>query len=119
MVTTSCFKCEKNINNPVRISRKGPRRKSRAVFYEKLAPPKYLIDHHYAGSITEQEYTEEYYRVVLSRLDPQQVLDEIISLFGEDATLLCFEDAGKFCHRRLVADWIEKGTGVNVPELTF
>jgi len=119
MVTTSCFKSEKYIKNPVRISRKGPRRKTRSIFYEKLAPTKYLVDHYIAGSITEQQYTNEYYRVVLDKLDPQQVLDEIVSLFGQDATLLCFEDPGEFCHRRLVADWIEKGTGVKVPELTF
>ena len=49
----------------------------------------------------------------------QEVLDEIIRFFGDDATLLCFEKAGEFCHRRLVAEWIEKGTGVEVPELQF
>jgi uncharacterized protein (DUF488 family) len=79
----------------------------------------YLVKHYRSGSITPEQYTEEYYRVVLSKLDPQEVLNEIISLYGNDATLLCFEEAGEFCHRRIVADWIEKGTGIKVPELQF
>lgn len=77
----------------------------------------YLVERYKSGSITKEQYSEEYYRVVLSKLDPHEVLNEIVSLFGDDATLLCFEKAGEFCHRRIVADWIEKGTGVKVPEL--
>ena len=48
-----------------------------------------------------------------------EVLKEIASLFGEDASLLCYEKPGDFCHRRIVAEWLEKGTGVVVPELKF
>jgi len=119
MITTSCFKLETNIKNPVGISQGRPRRKTNARFYKKLAPPIYLVKHYRAKTITDEQYIDEYCRVVLSKLDPQNVLNEIITLFGDDATLLCFEDPGEFCHRRIVADWIEKGTGVNVPELQF
>jgi uncharacterized protein (DUF488 family) len=31
--------------------------------------------------------------------------------------LLCFERPGQFCHRRVLAEWIEEQTGQVVPEL--
>jgi uncharacterized protein (DUF488 family) len=49
----------------------------------------------------------------LDKLDPQKVFDDL----GEDAILLCWEAPCQFCHRRLVAEWLEKHLGVNVPEL--
>ena len=119
MITTSYYAQEKKIKNPVRISQRKYRWGTKSREYMKLAPPMYLVNHWKKGSITVEQYTEEYYRVVLSKLNPQEVLDEIIRIFGDDATLLCFEKAGEFCHRRLVAEWIEKGTGVEVPELQF
>lgn len=117
MITTSYYQCTKKITNPVGISQGKSRFGIKAKDYNKLAPPMYLVERYKSGSITKEQYSEEYYRVVLSKLDPHEVLNEIVSLFGDDATLLCFEKAGEFCHRRIVADWIEKGTGVNVPEL--
>jgi hypothetical protein len=30
--------------------------------------------------------------------------------------LLCWEAPGKFCHRRLVAAWLEDALGIDVPE---
>jgi len=36
---------------------------------------------------------------------------------GEDAILLCWENSGVFCHRRLVAEWFEEELGVSVPEV--
>jgi len=40
------------------------------------------------------------------------------SYLGEDAILLCWEKPGEFCHRRIVAEWLERETGVTVPELS-
>lgn len=119
MITTSYYAQEKKIKNPVGISQLKPIWGTKSREYRKLAPPKYLVDYWKKGSITVEQYTEEYYRVVLSKLDPKEVLDEITRIFGDDATLLCYEKAGEFCHRRIVADWIETGTGVKVPELQF
>lgn len=37
---------------------------------------------------------------------------------GKDLVLLCFEDTDKdFCHRTLLAEWLEKKTGLKVLEL--
>jgi hypothetical protein len=60
---------------------------------------------------------EDAYRVefqkILDKLDPQKVFDDL----AEDAIMLCWEPPGKFCHRRLVAKWLEECLGVTVPEL--
>ncbi len=60
----------------------------------------------------EDAYTKEYYKLVLNRLDPNKVYEEL-----KDKTLLCWERRGTFCHRRIVAGWIENETGMIVPEL--
>lgn len=60
----------------------------------------------------EEEYLPEY-QAILDRLDPRQVYEDL----GEDAILLCWEPPGAFCHRRLVAAWLEEHLGVKVPEL--
>jgi hypothetical protein len=60
----------------------------------------------------EEEYRREY-QVILDRLAPRQVYEDL----GPDAILLCWEPPGVFCHRRLVAEWLEEHLGVEVPEL--
>lgn len=37
--------------------------------------------------------------------------------FGIDTIILCHEPIEKFCHRRLVADYIEIKTGIYIPEV--
>ena len=59
------------------------------------------------------EYKRRYHEEVLSKLDPAQVLCDL----GEDAILLCWEKPGEFCHRMLVAEWLQDTLGVNVEEL--
>jgi hypothetical protein len=74
--------------------------------YPALAPRREML------KMDEATYRVEYQKI-LNNLDPQKVFDDL----GEDAILLCWEASGKFCHRRLVAEWLEKHLGVNVPEL--
>jgi hypothetical protein len=56
----------------------------------------------------EAYYTKQYHSLILSKLDPQKVYDDL-----KDSVLLCYEKPGDFCHRRLVAAWIE--TALNEP----
>lgn len=82
--------------------------------FKKLAPPAEIIKIE-----DEKLYTKFYYEQVLSKLDPKQVYTEL----GENAVLLCYEKwadikARKtFCHRRIVAKWLEEKLGVKVEEL--
>jgi len=93
--------------NAVAISQGVPKWYKGKV-YKKLAPSWALVKVE-----DEKEYVRRYKYEVLDRLDPAQVLKEL----GEDAVLLCWEKPGEFCHRRIVAEWLEGELGIEVPEL--
>ena len=69
-----------------------------------LAPKKefWQVWHDNIGKIPEEEntkyYATEYYKQVLSKLDPEEVYDMI----PEGSILLCYEDNMDFCHRHLL-----------------
>ena len=103
---TSNFARSSKDPNAVAISQGVPRwYKGRR--YMPLAPSWELVK---IGD--EQLYRRLYYEQVLSNLDPLQVCKDL----GEDAILLCWEAAGKFCHRRVVAEWLEKELILTIPE---
>jgi|SRR5262245_11719567 len=64
------------------------------------------------------------YREILDRLDPQAIRDRLLA-FGGTPVLLCFESvsdiqAGKrYCHRHLVAQWLEDHLGLEVQEVGY
>ena len=60
----------------------------------------------------EVAYTESYYSKVLNKLDPHKVYKDL-----QNMTLLCYEKYGSFCHRHIVAHWVEQSTGFKVKEL--
>lgn len=85
----------------------------------KLAPKKEFLEiwHNNIGKISEEENTEfyirEFYNNVLSKLDPQEVLDSL----PEYPVLLCYEKNTEFCHRHLVALWFELFLGIKTYEV--
>lgn len=53
---------------------------------------------------------------VLSALDPAQVVGDLVAMAaGHDIALVCYEKPTDFCHRHLVADWLNKN-GYKVQE---
>ena len=40
------------------------------------------------------------------KLNPQEILGEILNLSEGDIALVCYEKPGDFCHRHLVASWL-------------
>lgn len=82
--------------------------------YKKLAPPANII------KIKDAElYTKLYYEEVLNKLNPKEVYEEL----GQKSVLLCYESwesikSGKtFCHRRIVAEWLQNNLCIEVKEL--
>lgn len=63
----------------------------------------------------QNDYIEKFYNKVLKQLSPS----EIYSSVGENAVLLCFEKPTEFCHRFLVASWLELNLGVEIDEYGF
>jgi len=76
-----------------------------------LAPSKEMFYEIKHGEITKEQYEKRYREEILSQLDPRQ----IYNMFKNNV-LLCFEDPGEFCHRRIVAAWIRENIGIEVPE---
>jgi len=86
-------------------------------------PPKHWVGRHYPALAPEAwmlkvkenaVYDKMFREQILAKLDPRKVFEDL----GEDAVLLCFEAPGEYCHRRVVAEWLEKNLGIEVPELT-
>lgn len=64
-------------------------------------------------------YIEHYYDEVLNKLDPHKVVEHLYEITsGRDVALVCYEAPDKFCHRHLVAEWLNKA-GYNCEEYGY
>lgn len=81
--------------------------------FPKLYPGWELLKRYKEGQDNQEEARVLYHSQVLSKLDPKEVWEEL----GEDAVLLCWEKTDSFCHRHLVAEWLEENLGVKIEEL--
>ena len=107
MILTSNFKIAGHLPQAVAISLGVPRgwRGARCTV---LAPPRPLIK-----IMDPETFIPLYKAQVLDKLDPHKIIKD---LGGDNFILLCWEAPGEFCHRRVVAAWIQKHTGVLVKE---
>jgi hypothetical protein len=115
MITTSCFKYSKDREHTVSIARNDfpwPMKGYKFEKYPDLMPSLSLLRAWKAGEITKEIYTQRYYNETLSKLDPQKVYNDL-----DGKILLCHEPSGEFCHRHLVARWLENSLNVKVAEL--
>ena len=80
--------------------------------YLPLTPDRQTFFAKKADEIDEAEYEKQYRERVLSKLDANEIYKRF-----QQSVLLCWEDAGEFCHRRIVAEWLELNLGIRVDEL--
>ena len=74
--------------------------------YTALAPDRYTLAR-YKMSPNERHYSIDYTENVLKHLNPHTVVDDLYKLSnGNDVALVCYEKAGKFCHRKIVSLWL-------------
>lgn len=78
-----------------------------------------LINYKISKEQIENEYIKSYYETRLKDLDVKELLYILKEKFGEKIILLCHEDINEFCHRRLIADYIELETGIYIPEVSI
>lgn len=83
-------------------------------WYKKLAPS-WSIWKQYDTGKNIQLYTDRFYSEILGKLDPKQVYDDL-QKFGSNLILLCYEKPSDFCHRHLVADWLNINLNLNITE---
>lgn len=105
MIQTSNFTNAGKLPNAVAISQGVPTNWA-GRRYRALAPPWCLVKEK-----SESTFRELYRTHILDKLDARKVVQEL-----DEAILLCWEKPGRFCHRRMVAEWIELMTGITVPE---
>ncbi len=86
--------------------------------YEELLKIKDLDEYSRYRKIIEDKYIDSFYETRLKDLDVYLLLDTLYNKYGSDIILLCHEDRKEFCHRRLVADYIELKTGIYIPEVS-
>lgn len=67
----------------------------------------------------EDEYIKSYYDIRLRDLDVEGLLNTLYERFGNNIIILCHEPTNEFCHRRLLADYIELKTGIYIPEISI
>lgn len=119
VIKTSYFSFAKFVVNPINIS-SAPKswfKNYDIKSFRKLAPPKDLVMLYKSGHLDIQEYTAIYNdKVLIQWLNGKELLDELIQNFGNRMTLLCWEKPSDFCHRHLVAKFLEKGTNIKVVE---
>ena len=66
----------------------------------------------------EDEYIKSYYETRLQDVYIYDLLEEMHRRFGNNIILLCHEPIDEFCHRRVLADYIELETGMYIPEVS-
>ncbi len=74
--------------------------------------PKWEFLVKYKWDKDEVAYIRAYKEQVLSRLDSHKVWKDL-----DGKVLLCWERSGSFCHRRIVAKWLEEELGIEVLEI--
>lgn len=120
MISTSSYKTfNKTLYKTYSISGdRGANAGYAGEYFKELAPKLsfWKIWHKNIGKISEEKnnkyYIEEYYKEVLSKLDPELIYKEL-----DYSVLLCYEDNTEFCHRHIVAAWFELFLDVKIREL--
>lgn len=116
--TSSHNYCPKNQDTVAISGNRGQDANYTGKCYPKLAPKLsfWKTWHDNIGKVEEIEnntfYIQEYYNQVLSKLSPQEVYEQL-----DNSILLCYEDNMEFCHRHIVAEWLELSLGISVPEI--
>ena len=78
-----------------------------------LAPTWELLNAYKKEEISQDDYVEVYIALLKKRqFTPQRIVDAL----PHNSRLLCYESPGEFCHRRVLAHWIEDEIGLVIPE---
>ena len=96
------------------ISRTKPEFAKSCIDIPQLFPSDKILWDYKKGKIDEMEYTSKYLDQ-LNELGIDRII-KMIQIFGDNVVLLCWESPEKFCHRHILADYINKNSGVVVEE---
>lgn len=117
-IYTSYFAKIKNMPEniiPITICGQAPKGYNGKQF--RVLAPTYDIFKQYKQTGDSELYTQRFYNERLNKLNALDIYKrlEILSE-GKDIALICYEKPSDFCHRHLVADWLNKELNINVEE---
>ena len=96
------------------ISRTKPEFAKSCIDIPQLFPSNKILWDYKKGKIDEMEYTSKYLDQ-LNELGVDRII-KMIQIFGDNVVLLCWESPEKFCHRHILADYINKNSCVVIEE---
>ena len=110
-IQTSCYSKVPPGPRAICISRGMPRGKQYKRYWP-LAPGPWF------KSVDEAEYRRRYF-AQLDGFDPVDIICDLYALTNQQRViLLCYEQPGQFCHRRLFAEWVNQQCPYwDIPEL--
>lgn len=117
-IYTSYFGQLKNLQKyniiPIAISRFIPDF-YKGLRYIDLSPTVDILNN-YKNS--HSEYIKRFNQEVISSLNPLIIYQNIVKLSNnKDCALLCYETPNKFCHRHLIAEWLNNSiSNINITE---
>ena len=121
MISTSNYIDCIGKNNTVSISGdRGKKANYVGPCYSDLAPKKefWTVWENNKGNMNKIDndrfYVSEYVKNILLPLYPEKVYCDL-----DNCVLLCYEKNNEFCHRHIVALWLEDMLNVKVPEIGF
>ena len=104
----------------VSVSRKSPYWIPGLNKFEKLYPSWNLIKDFKNNLISINEYTDRYYKEVLNKISPELIIKYLKFVSKNNfVILLCWEKPDQFCHRHLIATYIQENTNYIVNELQY
>ena len=90
-----------------------PPRFFRGISMKQVAPRRYMLN----DSLTDDEYISMYRNDVLRFVDAKSFIRQLEEAGrGMDVALCCFEKPGDFCHRHILAKWLNEQTGIEISE---
>ena len=90
-----------------------PPRFFRGISMKQVALRRYMLD----DRLTDEEYIRMYRNDVLRLVDARSFIQDLERASrGMDVALCCFEKPGDFCHRHILAKWLNEQTGIEVSE---
>ena len=101
---------------PIAISGKRPDFYE-GLYYPNFAPRYWMYQRWKDKDITNEGYTREY-KSYLDSLDKEEIEKDFeeFNTSNQHCVLLCYEKSYDFCHRHVLADWLEENFGWKVDE---
>lgn len=106
----------------VRISNSAPEEfPLNFTFQEAIPSWETIVSPYKDGTITENDFVIRYRRQINSKtftvlLALDTIREQAKGLGFQDIVFLCYEKPGRFCHRRVFAEWLQEKTGETVEE---